>query len=177
MNQIRFAAAIASLVIGGCTTTTFHGDAALVRCADFPFETLDILKLPEFTLSQQTYRWEVRDLPVSVFPSELIVIRQPDSLGWLEAVVNVKCILSDGTAAVNRTVRLSDWGGGGSRVDGETRVSFLLRDSPNWGSWLNEFDAVSYDVIIDVIQPSSRPSDRARLEGLTDVELVRQMGG
>lgn len=89
------------LLLSGCTTVTNHGDATFHDLPDFPFITFDSLYLPKFSISKAaTHSWKVRDLPLPVFPSEVIIEADyndvPSNAPWKDAVILVEFRSIDG---------------------------------------------------------------------------------
>ncbi|MEE9293927.1 MAG: hypothetical protein V3W34_03035 [Phycisphaerae bacterium] len=155
------------LLLGGCTSVTHHGDATIHDLPDFPFLVADSLYLPQFSLSNQaTHTWKVRNLPLPVFPSEVVVEADyadvPSQAPWQDAVILVEIRSIDGDVLMHQRIEFATWKGGGSYVDGRSEVSFPFRDLPSP-------TLTNYDVLVTVERPSPRTDDHAWLHGLTKI--------
>jgi hypothetical protein len=157
--------AVIVFALAGCKSVSYHGDAKVYDRADFPFEALDSLCLPEFSVSESgaVYRWEIRDLPQPVSPGEIILFAKKDDVPgpapWQAVELRVELFALDGTKIDRREISFSQWNGGGYYNDPGWDVSFGLQKFQLQGMQ-------SYDVVVTVLKPSPRSGDRAQLQGL-----------
>lgn len=168
--------ALASVMLGsiGCTRVTHHGDAVIIDPPDFPFVAVDTLRLPEFSIDTAgaVYRWEVRDLPYAAVP-EWVTLHVTDPSRrhyepWENLVLAIE--LRDavhGTLLHEHTLTNSRdmyW----NYVDDLASVTFCRHEESgaDWtlvDSGLHDLP-LEYDVIVRVIEPSTKVGDTAWLE-------------
>ncbi len=155
------------LLLGGCTSVTRYGDATIHDRPDFPFVVFDSLYLPQFSLSDEaTYSWKVRDLPLPLFPKELVVAVDysdvPPRGSLQDAVILVEFRSVDGDLLLHQRIELTSWKGSAAFADPGWEVSLPLHDLPSQ-------TLTNYDVVIAVADPSPGNDYRAWLHGLTKI--------
>lgn len=156
------------LIPGCCGAVTTHGDATLrhPRLHSGLFPTVGALTFPEFAIDEQrTFWFRVLDLPQPIVPTVLdIPTRSEDEIGsapWESAVITLRIHEPAGPSIAQLTIKLA-WAANDLKTSGVHDVSYRLRDDWASGSGVG----TSYDLEIEISQPSRRVGDKAHLYAL-----------
>lgn len=161
------------LIPSCCDTVTSHGDASLShsRLDSGLLSTVGALTFPEFAIDQrQTFWFRVRDLPRPYVPNELDVLRrrEDDAKGtpWTGAVITLRLHAPEGPPIAQLVIELASltrW------IADDDRVSYYVGSEWALGSGVG----TSYDLEVEISQPSPRAGDRAVLYGRETGGLFR----
>jgi len=175
------AGACVAAFAAGCVTTEKKGDVTLYHSNGVSFAGPAMpgygLVFPAVDLGragEQVIR--VRDLPTPIFPEfgDIDVPKKEDDnyaadQPWRRVRLVITYRTPEGKVFYKRRVDLRDWNGGSSPGKGSSRRSIGVRVSP-WDGL--ESDAhpllfLNYDLVVDVVRPSLRATDRMTLDAFT----------
>lgn len=172
-----FTVGTAGLVLTACSYTTTRGDAKVLQ--DGPLAILrspDPIEFPRFTLSEAgKHRFAVRDLPHPAEPQSLCI-----------PITDEEHLATDGSVDppfVGAQVRIQFVDRGEVYLDEVVNISrprSAQRDGDSWyvdyfiGGDRENAWRCSYDVIVEVMTPSSRAGDVAWLRGYASIESMQR---
>lgn len=170
-------------VFTACVSGVRHGDALLVDAKGFPLEPADWLEFPKTPLRVSgVFRYHVEALPQVIYPSGFLLdVPESEDLGpgrefpWSSCVVRASLLAPDEHVFHSRTIRLGrDRSGSWPGKRGRRRVFFPFTDY-NISGRTRLPSYLSYDLRIEVLRPSARPTDVLNVEAFTVLHTgVRQ---
>jgi hypothetical protein len=165
----RFLLMVLSLAMAACSTSSRHGDATLTQSNQWLVYGPQVLRLPEFSISKVgVHRFRVVDLAESINPSELCIpSSEEDKDGalanidppWVGVVLNIQLSDKSGAAFYRTTMTIESprsW----NHIDDDVLAGYFLPDLSTQQPMHR-----TYEVLIEIVTPSSRPGDVAWLEG------------
>jgi len=170
----RLFAPLLLLCVCGCSSRlTKHGDAIWRRPPLLYIGGVvpDYLLLPEIPLSQRAvFRFGVRDLPHPLYLSylkrrtpEQFIMGEGHSSRLANFTVQIAFCRVDGQEIFSYRIQPGNDGFGGFYIDGNDRNAYSHLEIPlSDGLPLLR----SYDVVLEVIEPSPNSDDSAHLEGV-----------
>jgi len=165
-------ASLLSLFLAGCSTTTVthHGDATLYHERGYPFALVSPLKFPDVPVGRVgSVRYHVTDLPKAIYPFSL----QPPGFAygtgltddastqpWRNCRVRMTFTTPSGKPFFSKIFIFHDWN--------DIPILRSRNSDGMLGGHFRELPThLSYDLTIDVIKPSRRPSDKLHIRAST----------
>lgn len=166
-----------ALATSACATVTRHGDARLRDNKNVVFVVMDELVFPRIPVGQaSTHRYRVRALPQAIYPDSFhleVPVEEASATRndqpWRQCLIRASLTTPEGVPFFTRTLDLSkDWNGDASAGRNSRRRSLrLVFTGGNFGRTSPLPRHLSYDLVIQVLRPSSRATDSLRVEALT----------
>ena len=169
-NQFFAAVASIALLLSGCTIHRF-GEARIQNNSDLAGITADAFTLPAVPLGQAgTHTLHVRDLPFAIYPTHLMIALTPaeaalkEHFPWDDAKVRVDFRATNGQVFFSEEIALREARRGLS-PGAAHQLELQFRPAPErpWRAPEDMPSYTSYDVVVDVLQPSANKNHRARL--------------
>ncbi len=149
--------AVVVLVLAGCSSTRHCGDATFTKTANFPFVSPDPLKFPIFSIGKVgSHYWSAKDLPFAIYPTQLYIspLHQGTDVPWKSLVLRVAVSDEHGKVISENLVKMRKFEAG-------VGIWCPFPDlGLNWEK-LRQANLRSYEVRVEVFEPSEAPDDAA----------------
>jgi len=169
---------LAALIAGGCAHTTRHGDVTLTPGSmgwPIGLAVVGYLTFPDIPIgTKATYSFKVIDLPEVIYPEEFeLKVPEAERIPihprgpWVDCVIQASLMTLDGRTFYTRTLRFNNAQGGGEAHWRRITISLPFRPTDRFGETaLPKYR--SYILKVDVLNPSSRVSDKVAVRAFTE---------
>lgn len=187
---LRSLTAILSVLVMTCSigqAGTRHGDVTLTdNRGGLPFlpEAADWLTFPDIPIGKSlTLRYRVRALPQVIYPSgfnlevpasEYVPLQNAASEApWRHCIIRASLTTPGGVRFFSQTITLGKGRRGAELKGTRSKIFFSFTDyEPNGTTKLPHH--LSYDLQIEVLQPSLRASDKLTVDAFTELHARRR---
>lgn len=166
-----------AFAVAACATVTRHGDATLRDNKNILFVTMDELAFPRIPLAHKTtYRYRIRDLPQVIYPQGFYLEVPADEAfssrhdqPWRGGIIRASLVTPEGAVFFSQTIDLSkDWNGNSSPGRNEKYRSLWLSFGEPGSLHKSPLPGhLSYDLTVQILQPSPRGTDSLRVDAPT----------